>query len=554
MGTGPRIVTIDHDRHLNLAFLPSEPTAHPRWARSVSIEIRQVSYTSVSLVAHHGMKNERPPVVHFSPCRLLALRASLAGAPPFLSVATSRLRLGQRARFAEASSRGRQTSTASRLVWVMAKTIIFGPRGRILPCTRSASRWSAKTERIVRFATGAVSAAAYLPGNPTAQALNCAISPLVRVSVSTEVKPKRNLVVPETVGCIRVRLPAAETEIPGKRPDPAERMKIPIESFSRIQALFVRPRLHWRDPSTILLSVALGIIVVTFQDYGITWDESARNAYGHHVLNYYLSFSQDTSALHVGNLYGGLFDGLAAAIQAMSPFGHYETRHLLNAICGWLTLIGVMKLGSLAGGPWGGFFAVLFLLLSPRFYGHMFNNPKDIPFALGYLWSVYYLVRTLPHWPRIPTGLVFKIGISIGVALGVRVGGLLLIAYLLMIWGLTLLYQLHERNGAGLYEALRKGGGSCLQVVLIAWTVMLVAWPWAQGSLLRPFQALEEMAHFTWKLAVYLTQVTPICSVRSGGGLSERSRGVRAAILDGRSVSRVSGAAPVAGRVSVSAL
>ena len=66
-------------------------------------------------------------------------------------------------------------------------------------------------------------------------------------------------------------------------------MEIPSKSLSRIQSLFVRSRLQWRDPSTILLSVALGVIVLTFQDYGITWDESARNAYGHHVLNYYLS-------------------------------------------------------------------------------------------------------------------------------------------------------------------------------------------------------------------------------------------------------------------------
>ncbi len=186
-------------------------------------------------------------------------------------------------------------------------------------------------------------------------------------------------------------------------------------------------------PHTILLSVTLGIIALTFHDYGVTWDESVRNAYGHHVLNYYLSFFRDTSALHSGNLYGGLFDGLAALVQEMSPFGHYETRHLLNAIFGWFTLVAVMKLGSLVGGPWGGFFAVLLLLLSPRIYGHMFNNPKDIPFAMGYLWSLYYLVRTFPHWPLIPRGLVFKLGIAIGLALGVRVGGLLLIAYLLMI-------------------------------------------------------------------------------------------------------------------------
>ena len=58
------------------------------------------------------------------------------------------------------------------------------------------------------------------------------------------------------------------------------RVAIPSKSLSRIQSLFVRSRLQWRDPSTILLSVAQGVIVLTFEDYGITWDESARNPYG----------------------------------------------------------------------------------------------------------------------------------------------------------------------------------------------------------------------------------------------------------------------------------
>ena len=73
-----------------------------------------------------------------------------------------------------------------------------------------------------------------------------------------------------------------------------------------------------------------------------------------------------------------------------------------------------------------------------------------------------------------------------------------------MIWGFTLVYRLHHDKGNGLYEAIRKGGASCLQVTLVAWTVMLVAWPWAQGSLLRPFPALQEMTHFSWNKEVYL--------------------------------------------------
>ena len=30
----------------------------------------------------------------------------------------------------------------------------------------------------------------------------------------------------------------------------------------------------------------------------------------------------------------------------------------------------------------------------------MFNNPKDIPFAVGMVWALYYLVRLVPELPR----------------------------------------------------------------------------------------------------------------------------------------------------------
>src|SRR5262249_37115152 len=140
----------------------------------------------------------------------------------------------------------------------------------------------------------------------------------------------------------------------------------------------------------------------------------------------------DARCLHWLNLYnyGAAFDTIAAAFNRFSPLGIYETRHLLNGLIGVLGLIGCWKLGRTLGGPRAGFIAALLLLAIPNYYGQMFNNPKDIPFAVGMVWSVYYLVRMIPVLPRPKWSVVVKFGVAAGLSLGVRVGGLLLICYL----------------------------------------------------------------------------------------------------------------------------
>jgi len=62
--------------------------------------------------------------------------------------------------------------------------------------------------------------------------------------------------------------------------------------------------------------VALGtlLVLLTFRDYGVTWDEDVHNWYGNFVLDYYLSLFDDRSALHWCDLYnyGAVFDTIAA--------------------------------------------------------------------------------------------------------------------------------------------------------------------------------------------------------------------------------------------------
>jgi hypothetical protein len=248
-----------------------------------------------------------------------------------------------------------------------------------------------------------------------------------------------------------------------------------------------------------LLAAAL-LVLFTFTDYGVTWDEDVHYWYGVLALDYYLSAFADERALHWLNLYdyGAAFDMVAAALNRFSPLGVYETRHLLNGLVGILGLVGCWKLGRALGGPRAGFIALIFLLLTPNYYGQMFNNPKDIPFAVGGVWATYYMVRILPTLPRPPLRLLVKLGLAIGLALGVRVGGLLFVCYLGLLLALSAAWQaaMARRLSVATAAAWTSLWRVLLPVGAISFAVMLVFWPWAQRDPIgNPLRALDAFSH-----------------------------------------------------------
>jgi hypothetical protein len=246
--------------------------------------------------------------------------------------------------------------------------------------------------------------------------------------------------------------------------------------------------------------VVAALVLVTFRDYGVTWDEDAHNWYGNFVLDYYLSFFSNKTALHWRDLYnyGAVFDAMAAALNRVSPIGVYETRHLLNGAVGILGLIGCWKLARAVAGARAGVIAALFLILTPNYYGQMFNNPKDIPFAAGSVWATYYIVCIIPTLPRPSLSILAKLGAAIGITMGVRIGGLLLLCYLGLLLGLDATWRaIDARSLATLFDmAWTNCRRVFVPVVLAAYPVMLLFWPWAQTNPIEnPFRALEFFSH-----------------------------------------------------------
>jgi hypothetical protein len=265
----------------------------------------------------------------------------------------------------------------------------------------------------------------------------------------------------------------------------------------------------YRKGAWAVLGIVLVLILCTFLDYGVTWDEELQSQYGQAVADYYLSGFKDLRYHEIFNLYlyGGMFDGLAAFVDRFTPFRVYDTRHLLNAMFGLLGLWGTWRLGRLLGGSLAGLIALILCATTPMYYGHMFNNPKDIPFAAGIIWSIYFMTRVYAK-PEKQT--LIKLGFTLGLTLGVRVGGAMIFAFWLAPMGIVaLLPLLHRRDAITvrtvIMDILQRAVRVVLPVAVIGYGVMLICWPWAQEHpILNPLRALGEFSNFPQVVEVLL--------------------------------------------------
>jgi tetratricopeptide (TPR) repeat protein len=250
-------------------------------------------------------------------------------------------------------------------------------------------------------------------------------------------------------------------------------------------------------------------------DYGITWDEFEDIAYFNEVLAYFTSFGEDKRCLDVaGELPGhevktaliphlvnyGPFVNLSSAFayKFLSPFGLYETRHLVVSL---FACIGLMFTGLLAKrlGNWQtAVFAFIFILLTPTIFGHGMNNQKDIPFLAFYVASIYYILKFLEEMPNPTRGTWVKLAISMGILMSIRVGGLLVFAYLLLFTGLLFLWNVYKKehafDGKSIWLYIKK----LIKPLGLGYGVGVIFWPAAIANPFKhPFEALKNFEKFS---------------------------------------------------------
>jgi 4-amino-4-deoxy-L-arabinose transferase-like glycosyltransferase len=264
---------------------------------------------------------------------------------------------------------------------------------------------------------------------------------------------------------------------------------------------------RWRVFGLVTLALLALLMFATVGDYGLTWDEEFHNTYGEYVLAWFESGFRDRRALDYKNsyVYGALFDVVALLFARVSPLGLYEDRHIVNVAFGILALAGTRRLGTILLGSRGGVLAMLLAALTPMFYGHSFNNPKDIPFAALFVWTLCFLYESASPIPAASKRAAAKLCISLGAMLATRPGGVFFVVYIIGWWSLSL-----WRAGAARQQARRALAAFAL-VLAGAWLLMLTAWPWGQLSpFIHPLAGIAIASRFSYAMTtLFMGQQIP---------------------------------------------
>jgi len=254
------------------------------------------------------------------------------------------------------------------------------------------------------------------------------------------------------------------------------------------------PTTRWADALAVCaIAVTAVVAAATFRDYGLGWDDYTHSQYGKLLVSLYGSGFADRRALSFVNLYmyGGGFDMVATLAAKFLPFGLFETRRLVGAAIGIVGLFVTWRLGRRIGGPFTGLIAVVLLAACPLYYGHMFINAKDGPFAAVTVIALLGIVRAFEEYPCVTPPTVALCGVGIGLAVGARVlGGF---AVLDAILPLPLIFGIRAR-ALGLRPAFAECASFLvpfIPAVILAYIVMGLVWPWSVVSPLNPFHAVE---------------------------------------------------------------
>ena len=260
-----------------------------------------------------------------------------------------------------------------------------------------------------------------------------------------------------------------------------------------------RPIARLADGAAIAVLIGLAVVAsLTFRDYGLGWDDYTHSQYGDLLLDLYGSGFADRRALGFVNLYayGGGFDMAAALLAKILPFDLFETRRLAGALVGLIGLAATWRLGRRVGGPLAGLIALALLACCPMYYGHMFMNAKDGPFAAAMAVLMLGLVRTFEEYPTPTPSTGLLTGLGIGLAIGARILGGFAAFEALFVCGAILAI---EARTIGWPPAAARMGRFLLvmlPVLILAYVTMALVWPWSVVDPLNPLRAIDYFSHF----------------------------------------------------------
>jgi 4-amino-4-deoxy-L-arabinose transferase-like glycosyltransferase len=187
-------------------------------------------------------------------------------------------------------------------------------------------------------------------------------------------------------------------------------------------------------PIIALLVLCLIVGIFTVKDYGESWDEPPIYNYADYSFQayQYILHPQDlqlfpTFSMNL-NVYGPAYFMLANAssefIKLFDPSLSTITAWHFVYFSTFLTSILMLYLLSRRWmSKWAAFGAALLFASQPLIWGHSFINPKDLPFMVFFLASIYFGLQMIDASPNSKWKWLILAGIILGLTISIRVIG-----------------------------------------------------------------------------------------------------------------------------------
>ena len=248
-------------------------------------------------------------------------------------------------------------------------------------------------------------------------------------------------------------------------------------------------------------ALLLGLMLLMSRNAGVTCDEVLHYNQSVSVYNYYASLGKDQAALNTPvthlQYYGQSYDNLVTILIRWFKIDDiYMFRHIMSTIAGWLTIFITALFAVWISGYGAGIIVIFLFAVSPTFLGHAQNNLKDIPFAMGYIAGIYYILKFLYSESGNSGRNILLLIISMAFCISIRAGGLVLICYLFLFFFLYWLFKYLKERRVDIREIKNKIIWSVI-ISVTSYFLSILLWPYAlQNPFLNLWKSYRVMVQF----------------------------------------------------------
>jgi len=258
---------------------------------------------------------------------------------------------------------------------------------------------------------------------------------------------------------------------------------------------------YWKIAFWILAVAMLPALLAVSLDAGISGDEEVHYLQSEKVYNYFSTCGEDKSSVDTPKThlqyYGQAFDNLTTIlIHWLGIEDIYTFRHLMSSASGWLAIVVTALFAASISGYGAAILVLLLFAVSPTFLGHAQNNLKDIPFALAYVAGIFYSIKLIYEEEKPGKKNLILLILSIGLAIGIRPGGFLLLFYLAFFMALKAGWTWLNNKRPDPKQV--KKYLLLFSITLVgSYLVGLILWPYAlENPLLHPWKSYQVMTSF----------------------------------------------------------